>query len=152
MIDLLDTKLHLLRRNVGKTKFCNEIGYKEADTFHKFPDEIESELNYLIEDNFELSFSIVKIGRKELEEKILEKYAPFYNVGNTSKSSDKAYSIEKIREKHKNAYAPWTLQDDNKLWDLREAGKSIEELGLIFGRNRGAITSRLEKLELRRGI
>lgn len=62
---------------------------------------------------------------------------------------DKAYSVEKIREIHKQAYMPWTTEDDNKLEQLFCEGKKAKELSEIFGRNEGAINSRIKRLELR---
>jgi len=61
----------------------------------------------------------------------------------------KAYSVEKIREKHQQAYLPWTTEDDNKLELLFCEGKKTKELAEIFGRNIGAINSRINKLELK---
>lgn len=61
----------------------------------------------------------------------------------------KAYSVEKIREKHQQAYLPWTAEDDNKLELLFCEGKKAKELAEIFGRNIGAINSRIKKLELK---
>lgn len=61
----------------------------------------------------------------------------------------KTYSVEKIRETHKQAYLPWTTEDDNKLELLFCEGKKAKELAEIFGRNVGAINSRIKKLELK---
>jgi DNA-directed RNA polymerase specialized sigma24 family protein len=61
----------------------------------------------------------------------------------------KAYSVEKIRETHQQAYMPWTTEDDNKLELLFCEGKKAKELAEIFGRNVGAINSRIKKLELK---
>lgn len=61
----------------------------------------------------------------------------------------KAYSVEKIRERHQQAYLPWTTEDDNKLELLFCEGKKAKELAEIFGRNIGAINSRIKKLELK---
>ncbi|MBQ8050825.1 MAG: hypothetical protein IJ197_04535 [Bacteroidaceae bacterium] len=58
----------------------------------------------------------------------------------------KAYTIEEKRANHPNAYRPWTKEDDDRLLQLSALGTSIPELCEIFGRNRGAITSRLKKL------
>jgi len=63
-------------------------------------------------------------------------------------NTPKAYSIEEIRKTHQNAYAPWTKEDDDKLEKLYCEGKSTKELSEVFGRNIGAIRSRIEKLEL----
>lgn len=62
---------------------------------------------------------------------------------------NKTYSVDKIREIHKQAYFPWTAEDDNKLEMLFCANKTVKELALIFGRNEGAINSRIKKLELK---
>lgn len=61
----------------------------------------------------------------------------------------KTYSVEKIRETHQQAYLPWTAEDDNKLELLFCEGKKVKELAEIFGRNVGAINSRIKKLELK---
>lgn len=61
----------------------------------------------------------------------------------------KAYSVEKVRGVHKQAYSPWTADDDNKLELLFCEGKKPKELAQIFGRKEGAINSRIKKLELR---
>ena len=58
----------------------------------------------------------------------------------------KAYTMEEKRANHPNAYRPWTKEDDDRLLQLSALGTSIPELCEIFGRNRGAITSRLKKL------
>ena len=61
----------------------------------------------------------------------------------------KTYSVEKIRETHQQAYLPWTTEDDNRLELLFCEGKKVKELAEIFGRNVGAINSRIKKLELK---
>ena len=59
----------------------------------------------------------------------------------------KAYTMEEKRANHPNAYRSWTKADEDKLLQLSALGTSIPELCGIFGRNRGAITSRLKKLQ-----
>ena len=54
--------------------------------------------------------------------------------------------IEKQREKHPNAYKPWSDVDDKRLVDLHKAGMSVAQLSEFFNRNKGAIRSRLKKL------
>lgn len=61
----------------------------------------------------------------------------------------KKYSIEQIRTKFKNAYKPWTSDDDERLELLFCQGKKVKELAEIFDRKTGAIRSRINKLELR---
>lgn len=57
-------------------------------------------------------------------------------------------SFEKIRETHPNAYRPWDIAQDEKLRELFSERISVSELAEIFGRNKGAIRSRLKKLGL----
>lgn len=56
--------------------------------------------------------------------------------------------IELQRQTFKNAYSKWTKEDDDKLEILFCKGLSISELSNEFGRNNGAIRSRINKLEL----
>ena len=56
--------------------------------------------------------------------------------------------LESQRAKYANAYRPWTGEDDLKFETLRLAGKSVTELADVFGRNKGAIRSRLKKFGL----
>ena len=65
------------------------------------------------------------------------------------KEPDKAYDISEIRKTHKKAYEPWTEEADEKLELLFCEGKAVKELSEIFGRNEGAIRSRIKKLELK---
>jgi len=82
----------------------------------------------------------------EVFQKIVTK---FNELKEPKLSKDKAYSIVKIRETYEHAYLPWTLKDDRKLELLFCEGKQIKELAEIFGRNSGAIFSRIKKLELK---
>lgn len=62
---------------------------------------------------------------------------------------NKAYSVDEMRKTNPKAYARWTEEDDNRLELLYCEGKSTAELSKIFERNRGAVTSRIKKLELK---
>lgn len=57
--------------------------------------------------------------------------------------------MEQTKEKFRNAYKPWSDEDDLKLEELFYEGKNFRELSEIFQRNIGAINSRIEKLELK---
>jgi ATP-dependent DNA helicase PIF1 len=57
-------------------------------------------------------------------------------------------TFSKIREEHPNAYRPWNKEQDEELKNLFDSGISVMELMKKFGRKKGAITSRLEKLGL----
>ncbi|OGI64862.1 hypothetical protein A3H53_04810 [Candidatus Nomurabacteria bacterium RIFCSPLOWO2_02_FULL_40_10] len=58
-------------------------------------------------------------------------------------------SFEQIREKHPNAYRPWSREQDEELKIFFVSGIPIKDLMQKFGRKRGGITARLEKLGLR---
>ena len=56
--------------------------------------------------------------------------------------------MEQQKYIHHNAYAKWTTGDDEKLSNYVEERVSIQELCRLFGRNEGAIRSRISKLGL----
>ena len=58
----------------------------------------------------------------------------------------KSYDVEEIRQEYPSAYEKWSDEDDNELKRLHDLGLSIPELVKRFGRNPGAIRSRLRKL------
>jgi len=78
-----------------------------------------------------------------------EERAYLDNLLDQQSTAQKKYSVKKIRQKHEQAYMPWTQEDDSKLEILFCEGKPIKELAQVFGRNEGAINSRIKKLELR---
>jgi len=53
-----------------------------------------------------------------------------------------------MREKHPNAYKPWSADDDARLTELFRDDKKVSVLVKEFGRQRGAIESRLVRLGL----
>src|ERR1035437_3370642 len=57
-------------------------------------------------------------------------------------------AFAEIREKHPNAYKPWSREQDEELKKLFIEGQKIKDLMKSFGRKRGGITARLEKLGL----
>ncbi|SEO27228.1 ATP-dependent DNA helicase RecQ [Flavobacterium sp. CF108] len=62
---------------------------------------------------------------------------------------DKSYSVDEIRLVHTEAYKKWDAAEDLKLTNLFNEGKKVGEIADLLGRNNGAITSRLKKLELK---
>lgn len=56
--------------------------------------------------------------------------------------------LEKIRQKHPNAYRPWSREDDDKLTEMFNASAKVSDLVKQFGRQRGSINSRLVRLGL----
>jgi superfamily I DNA/RNA helicase len=61
---------------------------------------------------------------------------------------EKAYSVDKVRTKHKDAYKPWTPELDAELTTMYCEGVNPKDMAKYFGRTRGAIASRIKKLEL----
>lgn len=96
-------------------------------------------------------------GREDIRVNLLDSYKfewekinDWYFLDLTvNKEKQKSYSFEEVRKSHKQAYEPWTTEADEKLEVLFCEGKSIKELSELFGRNDGAIRSRIKKLELK---
>ncbi|MEE1766838.1 hypothetical protein PUR34_01020 [Streptomyces sp. JV185] len=60
----------------------------------------------------------------------------------------KAYSVEEKRRLHPNAYKPWDPEDEQRLAERCAQGASLSDLSQEFGRNEGAIASRLLRSHL----
>ena len=60
----------------------------------------------------------------------------------------KAYTVDQFRARHKDAYKPWTPELDEELTVMFCEGVNIKDMAKHFGRTRGAIASRIKKLEL----
>ncbi|KAA3652453.1 MAG: ATP-dependent helicase [Bacteroidetes bacterium] len=85
----------------------------------------------------------VESEEEQSEKSVIEKIE-----SKSNKSKEKAYSIEKIREKHNGAYRPWTTELDDELTVLYCEGINVRDLSKHFERTKGAIRSRIKKLEL----
>jgi hypothetical protein len=70
LTDLLDSRHHSVRRTLGKKLFSTRKGYMPASERKKFPYEIELLLDQYIMQSFSISYIVVQLGRKELEERI----------------------------------------------------------------------------------
>lgn len=64
-------------------------------------------------------------------------------------SNEKAYSFEEVREKYKDAYKPWTHEFDKELTLMFCKGVNAYDIAKHFARTKGAIKSRIRKLELK---
>ena len=71
---------------------------------------------------------------------------PRTHSGTGQVASGPAYQVTEIRRKHPQAYARWTPEDDAALLDAYRAGHGIDSLAGTFGRQPGAIRSRLARL------
>ena len=79
MVDMLDTRHHILRRKLGVNHFSGVKGYEKATSRIKYISEIEEMVNNCLKKNMKFSFLVLKLGRKELEELIMTEYKPKYN-------------------------------------------------------------------------
>ncbi len=104
-----------------------------------FGDDMNGLLNEVIAKHLKLSYLVVDLGRKELEERIWDKTV----------TPKRTYTKAEKQQSHKNAYEKWTMEDDEKLELLFCERKTVKELSALFGRNEGSINSRIKKLELR---
>ena len=75
----------------------------------------------------------------------------FYFGGGSKKrrpKTSKRDDTKAIQRSHRKAYEPWTTKADEKLVRLFRQGKTASELSEIFGRSKGAIRARINKLLL----
>lgn len=62
-------------------------------------------------------------------------------------SDNKTYLVDEIRKTHPKAYEKWSEYDDTLLLKMVQQGEDIDTLCAVFQRGRGAIRSRIRKLE-----
>ncbi|MDE0077041.1 MAG: DNA helicase RecQ [Caldilineaceae bacterium] len=92
----------------------------------------------------------VKLGQfGEMFLSTIRDYAGLHNLEERVKP---AYNVEEIRRQHPQAYAKWLSEDDERLKEMYAAGTGVAELARHFGRNEGAIRSRLKKLGLAQDV
>lgn len=73
---------------------------------------------------------------------------PYEKPDFRGRDSGKVYSADKVREKFKSAYTPWTEKLDDELTVMYCEGAGIKKMAKHFGRTLNAIKMRIEKLEL----
>lgn len=81
---------------------------------------------------------------------LIKEFHDEFGIIKSEKKIDDTISLsymDRQKQLYEHAYAPWTKEDDDYLIELYKQGKSREELMEIFGRNSGAIKSRLKKLQ-----
>jgi superfamily I DNA/RNA helicase len=61
---------------------------------------------------------------------------------------EKAYSVDEVRTRHKDAYKPWTQELDDELTVMYCEGINTRDLAKHFGRTKGAIRARIKKVEI----
>lgn len=99
----------------------------------------------LVPKNFPVSDTIHLI--RELPEKADPKKYSFPKRNGSEREELLGYA-KKSRETSKDAYRPWTKESDEELTILWMEGVNPKDLALHFGRTKGAIHSRMKKLEL----
>lgn len=76
--------------------------------------------------------------------KRLKKYLKAYK----QLTGEPTYSVYACRQEFPNAYNQWSADDDAELEHMWRKGATVDELASHFRRKRGAILSRIKKLEL----
>ena len=84
------------------------------------------------------------LSKEEKEELAVQKQ----KIEKKDVANGKVYSVETVREKHKDAYKPWTEELDEELTIMYCEGINVRDMAKHFGRTNGAIRSRIKKLEL----
>lgn len=92
--------------------------------------------------------SQIHVMRVESEEEKSERRIIEKTKSKSSNSKEKAYSVEKIREKYNGAYRPWTTELDDELTVMYCEGVNVRDISKHFERTKGSIRSRIKKLEL----
>ena len=77
-----------------------------------------------------------------------EKEAPAPRGGGREKGGGPSNKVEEMRQSHPRAYEPWTSEEDERLREMQSEGLGVSELARDFGRQPGAIRSRLNKLDI----
>jgi len=137
-------------KSISSTKFQTGsrtyfFDLKETDDGRRYLKIVESK--YKDEGSFERYPIIVPA---EAADEFLSKLSKVVASANQGEGINeaKSYSVEEKRSLNPNAYKPWTEDDDNLLELLYAKGSSMAFLMKEFGRNKGAIRSRIKKLGL----
>ncbi len=85
---------------------------------------------------------------KEAKKQVVTRHDALGEVVTETNGSKKAYSVDEIRTRHKDAYMPWTQELDDELTVMYCEGVNVRDMAKHFGRTKGAIRSRIKKLEL----
>jgi len=133
----------LIRKStdIGVAVLLDENLLNKPQLVNSFPEGVHPKR----EDPEEIYKYLENFLKKQSVEEPVENYEKI-NANNSQK--EKTYSVEAVRKNFKNAYSPWTKEDDDRLGLLYIEGKKAEEISEIFGRNLGAINSRIKKLGL----
>lgn len=129
---------------VALSRVRSLFGIKLLD-FNEMALEINPEIFELDKKLFQISLSFSREFEKLANISKSEDFSKICSLSADLKN--KAYDVQEIRKRYPKAYAPWTDEEDNELLKKYKIGISSRELAKIFGRQAGAIRSRLEKLK-----
>ncbi|MCR4281198.1 MAG: AAA family ATPase, partial [Candidatus Kaiserbacteria bacterium] len=87
-------------------------------------------------------------GGMEPEMKTGENKSNKVRAKDVSLDPSKKYSLADIRRQHRNAYRPWSKEDDTELRRRYLSGEKVKTLAETLGRQAGSIRSRLVKFGL----
>jgi len=120
---------------VAVTRSKNKIKIHEQMVPKGFPDSAQIEVLKVpeISDNH-----IMKLMREDFE----------IALAHQASGKPKGIGFDKIREKHKDAYRPWTIELDEELTVCYCQGWELKKMADHFGRTKGSILSRITKLGL----
>lgn len=153
MADKNNAELNLVKLNeevnllyVAVTRTRNSLYVPEKIMPKNFP----SSTHIHVERKLETDASEQSQGLELVPPKLAEKKKIEDNVEAKAakKENEKAYSLEEIRLKHREAYSPWTDELDEELTLMYCDGVNVKLMAHYFGRTKGAILSRIKKLEL----
>ncbi|HZW66820.1 MAG TPA: UvrD-helicase domain-containing protein [Hanamia sp.] len=91
---------------------------------------------------------IIKVVQEEETAKVQSAFDMNHVYLEQAMITGKTNSFQQIRQTHKSAYLPWTDELDEELTTMYCEGVNIRDMMKHFGRTRGAINSRIKKLEL----
>ncbi len=91
----------------------------------------------------------IHVMRVEEEDESYEKTSLKHHKSKENEpENENKYAVDKIRTKYKEAYKPWTTELDDELTVMYCEGINGRDVAKHFGRTKGAIRSRIRKLEL----
>lgn len=136
-----------------KTLYSQQLNREEKTFFFDIRESKAGSLYLVIKESIRMndgfSTNSIKVFEESLDNfnDVMKKIT--FKLNEFKQQKSKTYSVSEKREKNNNAYAKWTQENDNLLERLFCERKTVDELSKIFGRNEGAIKSRIDKLELK---
>lgn len=108
----------------------------------------------LLPRDFPVAHHIIKVKSKEKEavnnnyllERAAAKQSNVKKKSVVTQPKERAYNVWQKREINKDAYKPWSPEQDEELKEYYDNGTALSKIADHFGRTKGAIISRLRKL------